>query len=37
VRVLSYCVERDSQKGIVIGKCGARLREVGAAARTQID
>ena len=30
-------VERDSQKGIVIGKGGARLREVGAAARTQIE
>jgi GTPase len=30
-------VERDSQKGIVIGKNGARLREVGTAARTQIE
>ncbi|CAM3402209.1 GTPase Era [Mycobacterium frederiksbergense] len=30
-------VERDSQKGIVIGKGGARLREVGSAARTQIE
>jgi GTP-binding protein Era len=30
-------VERDSQKGIVIGKGGARLREVGTAARTQIE
>jgi GTP-binding protein Era len=30
-------VERDSQKGIVIGKRGARLREVGTAARTQIE
>lgn len=30
-------VERDSQKGIVIGKKGARLREVGTAARTQIE
>src|ERR1700727_3187053 len=28
-------VERDSQKGIVIGKGGARLREGGTAARTQ--
>lgn len=30
-------VERDSQKGIVIGKKGARLREVGTAARAQIE
>ncbi len=30
-------VERDSQKGIVIGKGGARLREVGSAARSQIE
>jgi GTP-binding protein Era len=30
-------VERDSQKGIVIGKGGTRLREVGTAARTQIE
>jgi GTP-binding protein Era len=30
-------VERDSRKGIVIGKGGARLREVGTAARTQIE
>ncbi len=30
-------VERDSQKGIVIGKRGARLREVGAQARTQLE
>ncbi len=30
-------VERDSQKGIVIGKKGARLREVGTAARLQIE
>jgi GTP-binding protein Era len=30
-------VERDSQKGIVIGKGGARLREVGIAARSQIE
>lgn len=36
VRALLY-VERDSQKGIVIGKGGARLREVGTAARTQIE
>ncbi|OAR21810.1 GTPase Era [Mycobacterium leprae] len=30
-------VERPSQKGIVIGKSGARLREVGIAARRQIE
>ena len=30
-------VERDSQKGIVIGKGGTRLREVGTAARGQIE
>ncbi|MBV8928416.1 MAG: GTPase Era [Mycobacteriaceae bacterium] len=36
VHALLY-VERDSQKGIVIGKGGARLREVGTAARTQIE
>ncbi len=30
-------VERDSQKGIVIGHQGSRLREVGTAARQQIQ
>ncbi|GAA1784689.1 GTPase Era [Agromyces lapidis] len=30
-------VERDSQKGIIIGKGGARLREVGTTARAQIE
>jgi len=30
-------VERDSQKGIVIGKGGARLRQVGSDARRQIE
>ncbi|TIC83973.1 GTPase Era [Nocardioides sp. GY 10127] len=30
-------VERDSQKGIVIGRKGARLKTVGAAARQQIE
>ncbi|WP_167131708.1 GTPase Era [Paramicrobacterium chengjingii] len=30
-------VERDSQKAIVIGKQGARLREVGERARAQIE
>lgn len=30
-------VERDSQKGIIIGKGGARLQEVGARARADIE
>ncbi len=30
-------VERDSQKGIVIGKVGQRLREIGIRARAQIE
>jgi GTP-binding protein Era len=33
----SLIVERDSQKGIVIGHRGERLREVGKAARQQIS
>ena len=33
----SLYVERDSQKGIMIGLKGARLREVGKAARHQIE
>jgi GTP-binding protein Era len=36
VRVLLY-VERDSQKGIIIGRGGARLREVGTQARQEIE
>ncbi|MFD6857689.1 GTPase Era [Rhodococcus sp. NPDC060090] len=36
VHALLY-VERPSQKGIVIGKGGARLRQVGTAARAQIE
>jgi GTP-binding protein Era len=36
VRALLY-VERPSQKSIVIGKGGARLRQVGTAARAQIE
>ena len=36
VRVNLY-VERSSQKAIVIGKGGARLREVGTAARKSIE
>lgn len=30
-------VERDSQKGILIGKRGARLRQIGQAARQEIE
>jgi len=33
----SIYVERDSQKGIVIGKGGARLRQVGERARHEIE
>lgn len=33
----SIVVERDSQKAIIIGRKGARLRDVGAAARAQIE
>lgn len=36
VHALLY-VERPSQKGIVIGKGGARLREVGTSSRLQIE
>lgn len=36
VRVALY-VERDSQKAIVIGKGGSRLREVGSTARAAIE
>ncbi|WP_028938704.1 GTPase Era [Pseudonocardia spinosispora] len=36
VHALLY-VERPSQKGIIIGKGGARLKEVGSAARRQIE
>ncbi len=36
VHVLLY-VERDSQKGIIIGRGGSRLREVGTAARSSIE
>lgn len=33
----SVFVERDSQKGIIIGRSGSRLKEVGIAARAQIE
>ncbi|TSD62397.1 GTPase Era [Aeromicrobium piscarium] len=36
VRVNVY-VERDSQKGIIIGKKGARLHEIGVTSRGQIE
>ncbi len=36
VRVNVY-VERDSQKGIIIGKRGVRLQEIGTTSRTQIE
>lgn len=33
----SMIVERDSQKGIIIGHRGSRLKEIGTAARKQIE
>ena len=36
VRVILY-VERESQKAIVIGKGGSRLRDVGTTARREIQ
>ncbi|GAA1484847.1 GTPase Era [Brachybacterium fresconis] len=36
VRAMLY-VERDSQKGIIIGKGGSRLKEVGSRARAEIN
>jgi GTP-binding protein Era len=30
-------VERDSQKGIVLGKGGAQIKKIGAAARTELE
>ena len=36
VRVNVY-VERDSQKGIIIGRQGARLKEIGSNSRAQIE
>jgi GTP-binding protein Era len=34
---VSFYVERDSQKGIVIGSRGARLKRIGAAARAEVE
>jgi GTP-binding protein Era len=36
IRALLY-VERDSQKGLLIGKGGARLKAIGSAARLQME
>ena len=36
IRATIYC-ERDSQKGIIIGKRGAMLREIGGEARADIE
>ena len=33
----TICVERDSQKGIIIGKKGAMLKKIGTAARKKIE
>ncbi len=33
----SLFVERDSQKGIIIGRGGSRLKEVGSRARSEIN
>jgi GTPase len=30
-------VERDTQKGIVIGKNGAMIKQIGAAARAELE
>ena len=32
-----YYVERDSQRGIVIGKGGAMLKQIGTEARREIE
>ena len=34
---VSLCVERDSQKGIVIGKAGSMLKTIGTKARREIE
>ncbi|MEP1029154.1 MAG: KH domain-containing protein, partial [Alphaproteobacteria bacterium] len=36
VRQVIY-VERDSQKGIVLGRQGAMVKQIGAAARTELQ
>jgi len=33
----TVCVERDSQKGIVVGKGGAKIKEVGIDARAKLE
>lgn len=33
----SICVERESQKGIVVGKGGVKIKEVGIEARKQLE
>ena len=33
----SICVERDSQKGIVVGKGGSKIKEVGVEARKELE
>jgi len=35
--VATLFVERDSQKAIVIGKAGSRLKQVGTRARREIE
>ena len=37
-RILAtICVERESQKGIVVGKGGLKVKEVGIEARKQLE
>jgi len=33
----TICVERDSQKGIVVGKGGVKIKEVGVEARQELE
>ena len=33
----NICVERDSQKGIVVGKGGQKIRDVGIKARKELE
>ena len=30
-------IERDSQKAIILGKGGQRIKQIGAAARTELE